>query len=823
MKPPTCAGRILGVAMLLTATSVEAQVDVTELVRTQPNIVEALLRSDPNSSLSVRRANAASARGWVPITEHWSTLGAAAARRRLHALPTERERVFWSPPKKLLLDRARESVHLPEYTAFTRSLGVTAATGAGVVVGTVDSGVDFEHPDLRHPDGATRVAWFIDFADDPHGLYPELEEQFGCTGEEFSCGILSGSELDALLDGEQVLDASDRRVALATDRLGHGTHVTSLAAGNGAAQQRYAGVAPEATLIVARVASVTSSVSDAGVLMATRFVFDRADELAMPAVVNLSLGGDFGPHDGSSAIGLALEQLVEPPGRAIVVAAGNSGSLYASDSLPYPEPFGIHTEVHLPKGDSARIPLLLPRSHEGTLSGAIYVWIGAREADDISVGVETSDGDTLVSPVAPGRFAFDEGPDVTAVVLNQVSIDELPDSDDLTHGAALVLEGDFKPGTVYGVIVRGTGNAQLWVQSEGQLSPEISEGVVFPGATRSGTITIPGVSPELIAVGATVNRTTWPSRDDGTVELLELAGPWIEESPAFFSSDGPNRDGHPKPDILAPGVALVGAMGASADPLVDGDINPLSIFGVSNACEDSADCAVVSDEYAVTLGTSMAAPVVTGAVALLLEQEPTLTQGEILRLIVAGARQLPDGVNRSPQAAPGLLNIEASSRALAADAGKLELPEPSASSWLALSDALARPDPHWPIIVRLHLRDADGNLADAAVGDCELVVEHGRVLSVERVAPGLVQWEVAADEHAAGSQLRLEARTGSRVLARRSLPIAVDPNVARRGLSVRGGCALTSPRKHGMAGFFWVGVALGLAWRLLRRRRANAA
>src|SRR5690606_17666782 len=155
--------------------------------------------------------------------------------------------------------------------------------------------------------------------------------------EEFSCGILSAVEIDALLAGERLQRQDGRRISLATDHLGHGTHVASLAAGAGRVSSRYRGVAPEATLVIARVASVTSAVSDFGVLMATRFIFDRADELAMPAVVNLSLGGDFGPHDGSAAVGKALVELAEPPGRALVVAAGNSGSLYTSKTLRYPQ------------------------------------------------------------------------------------------------------------------------------------------------------------------------------------------------------------------------------------------------------------------------------------------------------------------------------------------------------------------------------------------------------------------------------------------------------------------------------------------------------
>jgi len=92
------------------------------------------------------------------------------------------------------------------------------------------------------------------------------------------------------------------------------------------------------------------AIQDADIIQATRFVFEQAELLHLPAVVNLSLGSDFGTHDGSSALEQGLASFVGPefPGRAIVVAAGNSGGLFAGIGTGEPEPFGIHTEVHIP-------------------------------------------------------------------------------------------------------------------------------------------------------------------------------------------------------------------------------------------------------------------------------------------------------------------------------------------------------------------------------------------------------------------------------------------------------------------------------------------
>ena len=86
------------------------------------------------------------------------------------------------------------------------------------------------------------------------------------------------------------------------------------------------------------------------IIRGVQFVFRVAgkDYMNEPAVVNLSLGGDAGAHDGTSTLERELSTLVGPnfPGHAIVVAAGNSADLYDTSSA-YPKPLGIHTSVQV--------------------------------------------------------------------------------------------------------------------------------------------------------------------------------------------------------------------------------------------------------------------------------------------------------------------------------------------------------------------------------------------------------------------------------------------------------------------------------------------
>ena len=177
-----------------------------------------------------------------------------------------------------------------------------AYTGKGVVVGIVDAGFDYLHSAFRNPqDGTLRIK--------------RIWEQKTSTlegakaPEKFGYGIeLNTPELMETAQGD-------------TDDNSHGTHVAGIAAGSDDYKEgAYVGNAPDADIVL--VALDLSTCTSADICNAVQYVFDYADEVGKPCVVNLSLGNHEGPHDGTSTFDVMTDQM-QRAGHLIVGAAGN--------------------------------------------------------------------------------------------------------------------------------------------------------------------------------------------------------------------------------------------------------------------------------------------------------------------------------------------------------------------------------------------------------------------------------------------------------------------------------------------------------------------
>ncbi|MGL5890258.1 MAG: S8 family serine peptidase, partial [Bacteroidia bacterium] len=188
-------------------------------------------------------------------------------------------------------------------------------TGRNVVMGILDSGIDFNHPDFKDSLGNTRIFAIWDQRD-ASGTGP-APYNYGTawTQAQINGGSCTHNDLQYY---------------------GHGTHVSGIAAGNGrsTAVRNYSGVAPEAVIIAVAI-DFNGSNSPTAIADATAWIYALADSLGLPCVINASLGDYYGSHDGQDLQAQLIDnEITAQTGRAFVGASGNAGDLDIHLSYP---------------------------------------------------------------------------------------------------------------------------------------------------------------------------------------------------------------------------------------------------------------------------------------------------------------------------------------------------------------------------------------------------------------------------------------------------------------------------------------------------------
>ncbi len=501
----------------------------------------------------------------------------------------------------------------------------TGLDGRGVLVGIVDTGADFHHADLRASDGKTRVAALLD-------LSVPADTRHDATLGPSPGAVWLADELDAQL----AADAAGMSPAVpvtSKDSNGHGTHVSAIATSNGFATGkglpagRYVGVAPGAQLVVVQATHGGSSFTDVDVMAGLAFVTHFADVSGQPLVVNLSLGGAGGPHDGSSNLETQLDVLfpAEQAGRAVVVAAGNDGNLDAHASM-----LRVDGELVL--------PFDAPSSSVGNAQIALELWF----AGALALEVESPNGHTsgLTQPgtsstidTADGRINID---DARADQPNHLSVAGIT----LTGVAGAPAAGSWK------LHVHGAaGRFDAWIV-------ESPPGAPFTRFTdhiaEDDRLSLPAASHNAITVGSMITRNSWNDVDGDPILRLITLG-----EVSTFSASGPTADGRFAPDLLAPGEFIVSALSQDALPS-----NAGSAFFVPGAPSFAwADGGV----HGLLRGTSQAAPFVAGTCALLFQSDPTLSGGRVREILRSSARA-PAGSAYGPRQGFGALDVLAALR-----------------------------------------------------------------------------------------------------------------------------------------------------------------
>ena len=406
-------------------------------------------------------------------------------------------------------------------------------TGKGVLVGIIDSGIDYANPVFRNADGTTRIRnlWDQSLSENP----PE--------------GYLIGTEYTS----EQINEAlrqptveARRRIVPSQDVSGHGTAVAGVAAGN---SDEYRGVAYESDLIVVKlgIPKMNGFPRTTELMQAIDYVVQKALEYGQPVAINISFGNTYGSHDGNSLLEQYIQSIANRWKSVICIGTGNEGNAAG------------HVSGMLNEDEEVEIELAVQES-ETTLN--VQVWKSYFDVVDVSI--ETPSG-VRVGPIqeilGSQRFRIGEtelllyyGEPSPYTIDQEIYIDFLPRIDYVNSGVWKII---LTPREIV------SGNYALWLPSENVLN----EGTEFLFPNVQGTLTIPSTAFRTIGVGA-----------------------YNSETMTYADFSGRGSGARIKPDLVAPGVDILapipgGSFGefsgtSFATPFVTGSAALLMQWGI---------------------------------------------------------------------------------------------------------------------------------------------------------------------------------------------------------------------------------------------------
>lgn len=416
--------------------------------------------------------------------------------------------------------------------------------GNGVLIGVIDSGIDYLHKVFKYEDNTTKILSIWDQtiqANPPPGFI---------YGSEYT-----REKINEALSAENPYD-----IVPSKDLTGHGTFIAGAAAGREVVEEDFIGAAPDSELIVVKIKEakevITSFYSiypkdvpayeSTDVMMGVKYLAEKAADLNKPLVCILGLGSNLGSHDETSIIESYLERFGRKYGNIIVVAAGNEANLgHHYKGVLSIEAIYKNVEINVAKGEKG-----------------FYINIWGRSPDLLSVSITSPTGE-YISRIAPKVSKRDEISlikEATKITVTNVVYEKQSGSQLIFMRFRNPTEGIWTI-TVFGDRIVN-GRFDIWMNRRGW----VLEQTRFLQPDPYTTITEPGTPDTVLTPGAYNHKT---------------------ESLYINSGRGLNREDDMKPDIVAPGVDVYGAV-------------PINTFGYMT-------------------GTSVSAAITGGAAALLLE------------------------------------------------------------------------------------------------------------------------------------------------------------------------------------------------------------
>lgn len=505
-----------------------------------------------------------------------------------------------------------------------------AYTGKGVVAGIVDGGIDPNHINFKKEDGTTRIPYMTH-------IYTDSSNPNGFTVDEY--------QTEEKLARFKTDDATTF----------HGTHTMGIMAGGyrgdgtfavakddgfvvGDMKNPYYGVACDADIVAS-----CGTLSDMLIAYGIEGILDYSYKTKKPAVVNLSLGSNTGPHDGTNTMSQYLDLAAKEA--IFCVAAGNEGDLpivltkkFTADDTEtktflYPtyQQEGLNNlrygqvYVYSNDGTEFEVQAVIYNKKRGTITFRHSV---ASNTDGSAVYYSAG-----TNPLTGGSFVSDgdlSNANFTKAFNGYVGIGSMKDensgryyalidfftSDNTTDNA----DGNY----MLGFIVKGKAGQRIDCYGDGQFNTFSNYDIAgWDNGTCDGTVSDMACAKNVIVVGSYNTRDSWASLDGYQYGYRGALTPGKVTS---FSSWGTLLDGRSLPTVCAPGATTISS--SSTYYIENADL------GIGNDyLQGRAKGETRNNYWHQCVGTSMASPVVAGSIALWLEADPTLNTEAVKDII----------------------------------------------------------------------------------------------------------------------------------------------------------------------------------------------
>jgi subtilisin family serine protease len=460
-----------------------------------------------------------------------------------------------------------------------------AYDGTGIIIGIIDSGTDFNHPDFKDVNGKSRIKFLWDMT---KPVAVNTPSAFGY-GQEWN---------NTQIDQGQCTHND-------APHYGHGTNSSGIAAGNGFSVNKYEGMAPKADIIV-----VAMDFNRPGFTIsdAVQYIVTKSQLLNKPLVVNASVGDYYGSHDGTDLETQTINHLISNvPGKALVAACGNGGSL--AFHVGY-NVMGTDTNFTWVSNNN-QLMNVTEYADTNQIKNVKYS-IGVTNQNLIDLGktsfksynypLNTIKRDTIYNN--SHRIGIVE----SVASINSFGVYEL----------SLTIKAD-SLGYLWSIAHTGTGRIDSWnfdyVTGTMPTIAEYPKIAYYKMADTMQTI-VSGFqcSDEIIAVGNYINRNQYIDVNNNTQITTEIPGKLHPTS-----SSGPTRDNRVKPDITASGANII-------------TCTPLSLLPIYIA--NFPQVVAQGGFHRTAGGTSSSSPVVAGLAALYFQKNPTATNQQLKQAII---------------------------------------------------------------------------------------------------------------------------------------------------------------------------------------------